>query len=155
MVRPHRTSTNHCDALGRRPIGQFRASSGWFDFAEPPRTPLLLGLQGSLECVLGGLTTPHLLEPLCCWGKQVYRAVSRNKVCRMLSTSSGWLKRLEPFRTLSNHIIAEIMKALKCKTLAPLCYRGKLAYRVVSSEFGVVRPHQTSCLGWFDHTEPQ
>ena len=40
VVRPHRTSTNHCDALGRR---QFRVSSGWFDHTEPPRTTLLLG----------------------------------------------------------------------------------------------------------------
>ena len=69
-----------------------------------------------------------------------------------LCTSSGWLKRIEPPRTFSSHIIAEVC-------------------RVLSHEFGVVRLYRTfsnyifswesrcsGCLctssGWFKRNEP-
>ena len=89
VVRPHRTSSNHCD----------------------------VDLQGSFEWVRGGSTTPNLLEPLWCrptgkfwmssrwfdltkplWcrGKQTYRAVS---------SEFGVVR---PHRTSSNHCDADL-----------------------------------------------
>ena len=40
---PPRTSSNHFAAWGIRPTGQFRVSSGWFDYIEPPRTTVMQG----------------------------------------------------------------------------------------------------------------
>ena len=60
-------------------MGQFRVSSGWFDRTEPPRTTVMqgeAGLQGILNEFGVVPTTPNLLKPLCCRGKQAYRAVS-------------------------------------------------------------------------------
>ena len=73
VVRQHQTSSNHFAAGGSRPTGQFRVSSLWFDHIEPPRTTVMKGgegLQGSYESVKGGSTTPNLLKPLWCRGKQ-------------------------------------------------------------------------------------
>ena len=49
-VRPHRNSSNHCDACGSMPPGQVRVSSRWFDHTKHPphhtectRTTLLIG----------------------------------------------------------------------------------------------------------------
>ena len=60
MVRPHRTSSNHCDSGGSRPAGQFRVSLGRFDHAEPPRTTVMqeeAGLQVSSSEL--GVVQPH------------------------------------------------------------------------------------------------
>ena len=38
VVRPHRTSSNHCVQVGSMPAGKVQVSSGWFDLTEPPRT---------------------------------------------------------------------------------------------------------------------
>ena len=58
---------------------------------------------------------------------RLYRTFSINKVCRVLCTSSGWFKHIEPHRTFSNHIITEIARCVE------FC-------------------HMSS--GWFDCTEP-
>ena len=84
VVQQHRNSTNHCDsnhcvAGGSMPTGQVRVSSGWFHDTEPPWTTVIqgeAGLQCSFERVRGGLISSNLLEPLCCRGKQAYRAGS-------------------------------------------------------------------------------
>ena len=44
----HRTSLNHCDAMGSRPTGQFRDSSGWFEGIEPHQNTVILGEAGLL-----------------------------------------------------------------------------------------------------------
>ena len=45
VVRLLRTSSNHCDAGGSRPTGQFRVRSVWFDHTKPPRTTWWRGKQ--------------------------------------------------------------------------------------------------------------
>ena len=34
-------------------------------------------------------------------------------MCRVMCTSSGWFKHIEPFRTFSNHIIGELARCVK------------------------------------------
>ena len=60
--------------------------------------------------------------------------------------SLGWFDRTEPQRTTVMQGEAGLLGSFECvrggsttpNLLKPLCYRGKQAYRVVSSEFGVV-----------------
>ena len=42
-VRPHRTSSNHCDEGGCRHTGKDRVSSGRFEYTEPPRITVTKG----------------------------------------------------------------------------------------------------------------
>ena len=150
MVRPHRTSSNHCDAGGSRPIGQFRVSLGRFDHTEPPRTTVMQGEAGLPEPVhivtKFGVVQAHRTEPHHRRDSKVCRVLSHEfgvvRLCRTFSnliftgearcagclcTSSGWFKYIEPPRTFSNHIIAEITRCVE--------------FFHMSSE-------------WFDSTEP-
>ena len=68
VVRPHLTSSNHCDLGGSRPTGKVRVSLGRFDLTEPPRTTVMkgdAGIQRSLKFGVVQLyrTTSNLLEP--------------------------------------------------------------------------------------------
>ena len=38
VVRPHRTSLNHCVQVGNMPTEKVQVSLGWFDLTEPPQT---------------------------------------------------------------------------------------------------------------------
>ena len=42
-VRPHRTSSNHCDEGGGRHTGKDRVRSGRFEYTEPPRITVTKG----------------------------------------------------------------------------------------------------------------
>ena len=79
----------------------------------------------------------------------IYIVTGETRCAGCLCTSSGWFKHIEPRRTYPNHIITEI--AMVC--------------RVLSHEFGVVRPYRTVsvwCAGFlctssgcFKHIEPR
>ena len=52
VVRPHRTSLNHCVQVGSMPTGKVQVSSGWFNLTKPPRTTVYKGeacLQGRFK----------------------------------------------------------------------------------------------------------
>ena len=139
VVQPHRTSLNHCVQVGSMPTGKVQVSSGWFDLLEPlcSRGKHAYG-EGSSK--FGHRTSSNLLEPLCSSGKHAYR-----------EGSSEFLV-VRPNRTSLNHCVqVGSMPTGKVQVssgwfnlLEPLCSSGKHAYREGSSEFGVVRPHQTS-----------
>ena len=105
-------------------------SSEWFDSTEPSLTTSLQekqGLQGAYALVRGGSSTSNLLEPHHCRDTKVcrvhphefgvvrlYRTFSgETRFAGCLFTSSGWFKRIEPPRTFSNHIIAEIARCVE------------------------------------------
>ena len=116
--------------------GQVWVSLGWFDHTEPPRTTVMQG-------------------------KPAYRAVSsefgvvqphRTSVNQWKAGVQGMLRVVQPHRTSVNHWKAGLQGKFEWvrsgsstpNLLEPLCCRRKQAYRAVSSEFFVVRPHRTS-----------
>ena len=155
-------------------------------------------------------TSSNLLEPHHCRDTKVcrvhphefgvvrlYRTFSGETMSAgCLCTSSGWFKRIEPPRTFSNHIIAEIVRCVEFIHMSSgwfdcaeqgmqgvmhlfgvvpvfsnhIITESKVC-RVLSHEFGVVRPYRTfsiyivtgetrsaGCLctssGLFKHIEP-
>ena len=141
---PPRTFSNHIFAELARCVEVFHVSSGWFDCAEPALTTSLkgkLGVQGAYALVRGGSRTANLLEPQQRRENKVCRVLPQEfgvvRLCRTFSnviytgearcagcfcTRSGWFTYIEPPRTFSNHIIAEIARC-----------------RVFSREVGVIR----------------
>ena len=125
MVRPHRTSSNHCIQVGSMPAGKVQVSSGWFD----------------------------LTKPLCSSGKHAYREGSSEFGVEPLRSSakhacwegSSEFGVVRPHRISSNHYVqVRSMPAGKVQVSSgwfdltkPLCSSGKHAYREGSSEFGV------------------
>ena len=128
MVRPHRTSLNHCVQVGSMPAGKVQVSSGG---VRPHRTSLNHCVQvGSMPAGKvqvssgGGSTSPNLLEALCLSGKHAYReGLSEFRVVRphrtslnhcvrvgsmptgKVQVSSGWFDRTEPPQTSLNHCV--------------------------------------------------
>ena len=136
VVRPHRTSSNHCDA------GE-------------------TGLQGSFKWVWGGSTTPNLCKSVESrrTGK-VQGGSTTPKLCESLESrptgqvwvSSEWFVNTIPPRTTLLQGEAGPQGSFEwvlCglttpNLLEPLWWRGKKAYRAVTSQLRVVPPHQTS-----------
>ena len=112
--------------------------SGWFDCAEPSLTTSLQwkqGVQGVYALVRGGSSASNLLEPSRTTSLRatkvcgvlshefgvvrLYRTLSHyiftaeTRCAGRLCTSSGWFKRIEPPRTFSNHIIAELQRCVE------------------------------------------
>ena len=137
-IEPPRTFSNHIIAEIARCVEFFHMSSGWFDCAEPSLSTFLQGKQDAYALVRGGSRESNLLEPSPSSNLLEPHHRRDCKVCRVLPhefgvvrlcrtfsiyifagfagcfcTSSGWFKRIEPPRTFSNHIIAEIARCVE------------------------------------------
>ena len=131
LVRAHRTSSNLLTQIARR-VEFFHMSSGWFNCTEPSQTTSLQGkqgVQGACALVRAHRTSSNLLEPHHRRDNKVfshefgvvrlygtfsnYILTGETRCAGCLCTSSGWFKRIEPFRTFSNHIIAEIARCVE------------------------------------------
>ena len=147
MVRLYRTFSTYIVTGETRSAGCLCNSSGWFKHIEPPRT----------------YSNHNITE--------IY-----SKVWRRLSHEFGVVRL---YRTFSIYIVAGETRCAGClclssgwfKLIEPLHYRASKMWRVLTHEFGVVRPYrnfsinsvkgETRCAGclctssgWFKHIEP-
>ena len=167
QIEPHRIFSNHIITEIARCVEFCHMSSGWLDCTEPSLSTSLHGQQGMQGVVhLFGVVQAHrtssnLLEPY---------HYKDSKVYRVLSHQFGMVRL---YRTFSIYIVAGETRCAGClctssgwfKHIEPHHYRDSKVFRVLSHEFGVVRPYRTvsvwctGCLctssGCFKHIEPR
>ena len=144
-IEPHRTYSNHNSTEIVRCGEVCHMSSGWFDFTEPSLRTALQGKQGvpgAYAKVRGGSSTSNLIEPT-----RTTTSQRESKVWRSLSHEFGVVRL---YRTFSNYIDAGETRCAWCfcpssgwfKHIEPLHYRDSKVWRVLTHEFGVVRPYR-------------
>ena len=89
-----------------RCAGCFCTSSGWFKRIEPILNHIIAEIARSIEFFHMSSEWFDYTEP----SLTIYIFTGETRCAGCLCTSSGWFKRIEPPRTFSNHIIAEIAR---------------------------------------------
>ena len=140
-IEPPRTFSNHIITEIARQVEFFHMSSGWFDYTEPSLTiyiftgetrcaGCLCTSSGWFKCIEPPRTfSNHIIAEMARqveffhmssgWldyterSLTIYIFTGETRCAGCLCTSSGWFKRIEPPRTFSNHIIAEIARQVE------------------------------------------
>ena len=138
-IDPPRTFSNHIITKIARCVEFCHMSSGWFDCTEPTSLQGKQGMQGAYALVRGGSSTSNLIE------SEIARFV---EFCHM---SSGGFDCTEP--SLSTSVTGATRYGGCCALVRggsstsnlpePHHYRDSKVCRVLSHQFGVVRPHKT------------
>ena len=121
-------------------------SSGWFKCIEPPRTFSNHIIAKIARCRV----LSHEFGVVRLYRTFIFTGETRCAGC--LCTSSGWFKRIEPPRTFSNHIIAEIARCVEFFHMSSGwfdCTEHSLTSSLQGKE-GV----QGTSSGWFKCIEP-